>query len=150
MLLGMSQSFKTPNGNAGLIPSYYGLHHDKQLTATQILNLQFRGTVPGNPFEEITLGNTYYDTEFNDWTEFSNYQWFAYPMVYGPCEFYDLDSGFTGGWDGAIYEPFSGDQLFGPKVMPIPVNGQDVLFYVYRSDWYDLGICHWRVQPYQG
>ena len=69
------------------------------------------------------------------------YLYFAYPVSLGLAEFYDNDSQFTGGWDGANNDPYS---VYGPIILNITVaSGAIVPFYVYRSDYSDLGTTTW-------
>lgn len=70
----------------------------------------------------------------------NQYQYFAYPVAYGAVEFHDNDSNFNGGWDGAHNDPMS---VYGPVEIDITIDGQVIPFYVYRTDFPALGLCHW-------
>jgi hypothetical protein len=71
------------------------------------------------------------------------YQYWASPVSAGEVEFLDTDSQFVGGWDGAnndIWDPLK----FGPITLNITTpSGLVVPYYVYRTDYNNLGPCNW-------
>lgn len=68
--------------------------------------------------------------------------YYAYPVAYGQATFLDVESTFEGGWDGA-----SGDwgQTLGPIIVPVDINGVMVDFYLYQTDFEELGSVEWSV-----
>ena len=84
------------------------------------------------------------------------YGYFAYPKSYGKAQFFDKLSQFTGGWGGA------GNSTQGPSTASINasndepfetnvvINGVSTAFYVYRTDYANLGSASdnkWLVSP---
>lgn len=69
----------------------------------------------------------------------SYYEYFLSPVSAGTLVFFDKESSFLGGWDGAFNDDFA---TFGPKT--ISVDG--VPYYAYRSDFSSLGACSWQVR----
>lgn len=68
---------------------------------------------------------------------------YAYPASYGYATFLDLDSQMEGGWDGAFFMT-TGD--LGPITVNVNVAGVGVVpFYLYKSDWPNLGYTRWQV-----
>lgn len=67
---------------------------------------------------------------------------YAYPVEYGEATFLDIQSNFQGGWDGAHGDYGS---TLGPIVVPVNFNGAIVNFYLYQTDWEDLGRVEWSV-----
>lgn len=68
---------------------------------------------------------------------------YAYPVEYGEAVFTNItDGGFQGGWDGAQGDPFT---LYGPLIVPVNFDGAIVNFYLYQTDWEDLGEIEWSV-----
>jgi hypothetical protein len=67
--------------------------------------------------------------------------YYAYPVSYGEADFLDIESNFQGGWDGA-----HGDygQTLGPIIVPVDFNGTTVNFYLYQTDYDELGSVTWR------
>jgi hypothetical protein len=110
------------------IAPYFGTSTDEVPTAAMILSLGGRGSEVGASlsFSLNALPN--------------QYQYFAYPALYGPVNFYDEDSHLTGGWDGASDDPYS---AMGPKVLSVTIAGITSVFYVYRTDYPGLGACRW-------
>lgn len=68
--------------------------------------------------------------------------YYAYPVAYGEATFLDVESNFEGAWDGAL-----GDwgQTYGPIIVPVMVDGKSVDFYLYQTDYEELGSVEWRV-----
>lgn len=131
---GVQQTYKKKVPALNIAP-YYGLSTTDAATEATVLSLQHRGT-PGT-----------FVLTFSLTAGVGQYQYFAYPESYGPCEFYDNDSSFTGGWDGANNDPFN---IYGPIVVPVTVNSVIIPFYVYRTDHDDLGLCNWTTKVYTG
>ena len=119
-----------PKFNVSSIAPYYGMNTAEIGTEAIVLGLAHRGT-PG----------TYIINAFSlDATPGQGlYQYFAYPVAFGPAEFVDTDNGFIGGWDGANNDPWN---VYGPIV----VNVQGIPFYLYRTDHNDLGLCNWKTE----
>lgn len=129
---GIQSTYKAPLTTINT-PPWYGMSTVEVATEAVILGLTGRGTTSGTYLTSFTLNATT-----------GLYQYFAYPVSYGACQFLDTDSGFIGGWDGANNDIYS---LSGPIVMDIHVGGQVVPFYVYRTDHEGLTLCHWTTQP---
>lgn len=68
--------------------------------------------------------------------------YYVYPAAYGFARFIDVDSGFEGGWDGAQY--FINLQR-GPVTVTYNIAGKDVDFFIYETDYQNLGLANWRV-----
>lgn len=68
--------------------------------------------------------------------------YYAYPVSYGEATFLDVESTFEGGWDGA-----SGDwgQTLGPIIVPVDIDGVMIDFYLYQTDYEELGLVEWSV-----
>jgi hypothetical protein len=86
----------------------------------------------------------------------TSYMYFAYPKSYGKAQFFDKLSQFFGGWGGA------GNSGPGPSAASIAasldepfettvvINGTSYPFYVYRSEYANLGVAssnQWTVSP---
>lgn len=69
--------------------------------------------------------------------------YYAYPVSYGLADFFDIDSGFSGGMDGAQGNP---ESLFGPITVNVTIDGVSVPFYLYKSDKSGLGLSKWDVR----
>lgn len=67
------------------------------------------------------------------------FQYWASPVALGAVKFYDTESFFTGGWDGAASNLMT---TFGPKIMLI----DGINYYVYRTDYPNLGYCMWEAR----
>lgn len=67
--------------------------------------------------------------------------YYAYPVSYGEAEFLDVESNFQGGWDGA-----HGDygNTLGPIIVPVDISGTIINFYLYQTDYDELGSIEWR------
>lgn len=118
---------KQPVVAASGIQPYYGISTSTTITQALVLGLANRGP---NADRTIT-GMTLNAVGAND------YLYYAYPASYGFATFLDTDSQMEGGWDGA-YNDMS-------TLGPITINVSGVPFYVYRSDWPNLGLTHWNV-----
>lgn len=129
---GVLSTYKAKLTTANVAP-YYGLSTVEVATEAVILGLTGRGTTAGTYITSFTLD-----------AASGQYQYFAYPVTYGACQFLDTDSNFIGGWDGANNDIWT---LNGPIVLDIHVDGVAVPFYVYRTDHEGLALCHWTTQP---
>ena len=67
---------------------------------------------------------------------------YAYPVSYGEAIFTDTSNGYQGGMDGA-HSDYGG--TLGPIIVPVTVGGKVVNFYLYQSDWEDLGQINYAV-----
>ena len=73
------------------------------------------------------------------------YMYFAYPVSMGLAQFLDVESQFVGGWDGAFDNPY---EEWGPATVNVAVpSGEVVPFYVYRTDYSELGSVSWHSSP---
>lgn len=114
------------------ITPYYGVAlYNATLDESLVLGLQFRGPAPNRKHPGFTLT----DDE-------NSAMYYAYPSSYGFASFIDVDSGFGGGWDGANGDPVN---LPGPKIINVTINGQQIEFYAYKTDWPNLGTVTWKV-----
>ena len=68
------------------------------------------------------------------------YMYWVTLVELGPMQFYDRESMFIGGWDGA--HGFPDVLTTGPRT--IALNGLD--YYLYRTDYMNLGRVPWQVQ----
>jgi hypothetical protein len=72
--------------------------------------------------------------------------YYAYPVSYGQAVFTDITpivgSNFQGGWDGAHGD--SGGTL-GPIIVQVNINGTNVPFYFYQTDYPNNGEMLWKV-----
>lgn len=68
--------------------------------------------------------------------------YFASPVQFGEVVFLDVESNFEGGWDG-VHNDWG--QTFGPIIVPVDINGTMVDFYLYQTDFEDLGVVEWSV-----
>lgn len=132
----VQQRYKKKASVLAPIAPYYGLSTLEIATESMILNLANRGTTPGEIATTFTL------TASN-----GNFIYFAYPSSYGTAVFTDLDTNWPGGWDGGNNDPFN---VYGPALLNVHVNGSVVPFYVYRTDWPDLGTTRWSVTKETG
>lgn len=119
---------------AGILP-YFGVGpvvSQANKTAALILALPSRGPTADRSNLAFTL-----DTEDNLHT-----MYYAYPVSYGQAIFLDVSAGYEGGWDGA-----HGDfgQTLGPITVNVTVSGVVVPFYLYQTDYPNLGSVLWRV-----
>lgn len=86
----------------------------------------------------------------------NTYMYFAYPKSYGKAQFFDQLSQFFGGWGGAGNSgPGPSDLTMAnfndePYVASITMNGSLMEYYVYRTDYANLGPAasnKWLVSP---
>ncbi len=70
--------------------------------------------------------------------------YYAYPASYGTAIFTDLSNNFQGGWDGALGDP-TNPALYGPATVMLTIAGQPIPFYVYETDYPNLGTVTWSV-----
>lgn len=98
--------------------------------AALILALPSRGPTATRAHPSFTL-----DSRNNNET-----MYYAYPKSYGQAVFTDVANGYQGGWDGA-----HGDfgQTVGPIEVSVTVNGVPTLFYLYETDYPNLGSVEW-------
>ena len=69
---------------------------------------------------------------------------YAYPVSYGVARFEDQAAiGFFGGWDGATGDPLNG--AVGPLTINVTINGTEVPFYLYQTDFTNIGTITWHV-----
>lgn len=127
---GVQFAYKAPP-KATLVAPYYGLSTIAVATESLVLGLSNRGT------------NGTYALSFVLDAPAGSYQYFAYPVSYGACQMLDTDSGFVGGWDGANDDPYN---VYGPITLDVHISGDIIPFYVYRTDFDGLGLCHWTTQ----
>lgn len=76
------------------------------------------------------------------------YMYFTHPVSLGIARFFDLDSGFEGGWDGASW-PDDGDigTVYGPIVVQrLDSSGNTSDWYLYRTDFDGLGEINYRIE----
>lgn len=98
-----------------------------------ILGLTVRGTVANR-----TGGFTSASPLVLNSTGMSQTLYYAYPVSYGLASFLDTVSNFTGGWDGAMPQG-------GPATVNVTVDGVSVPFYLYQTDFPNLGTTDWAI-----
>jgi hypothetical protein len=76
----------------------------------------------------------------------SQYGFFSYPVALGEATFVDQAVGLPGGWDGATW-PDDGNiaSTFGPKIIVRELNGIQTEWFVYRTDWTNIGQVDYTV-----
>jgi hypothetical protein len=74
----------------------------------------------------------------------AGYGYLSYPVALGFATFTD-SNGFVGGWDGASWLEGEIGDYFGPLVVTRDVSGNLVQYYLYRTDFPDLGIQEFTV-----
>lgn len=116
------------------VAPYYGMSASSVITESLVLGLSGRGPTPGQIATDFNLDAV---------TGTGNYMYFAYPASYGSARFLDIDSNFYGGWDGANDDP---ENILGPALVNVTIGGKSVPFYVYRTDYPELGYCRWRAE----
>lgn len=129
----IQQQYRPPQEVINIAP-FYGMSTETTPTEALVLGLTGRGN-PGTVSLNFTLNAP--------WNS-GLYMYYAYPVVYGLTKFLDKDSSFYGGWDGANEDP---DNVWGPKVVNVTIEGKTIPFYVYRTDYPDLGVCPWEASP---
>lgn len=109
------------------VVAYYGLSTVEMLDAPGVLTL--------TPLPDVVIP---YNLTLT--AGVNQYMYWASPVTLGQVQFYDRESMFTGGWDGAHGYP---DVVVeGPRT--ITLNG--VAYYLYRTDYDNLGRVPWQVQ----
>ena len=104
------------------------------MTEALILGLTIRGTV-----EDRTGGFTTANPLLLESQGMSQTMMYAYPASYGFATFLDIESNFTGGWDGAMAP------AMGPATVNVTIGGNVVPFYVYKTDYPNLGPVTWSI-----
>ena len=104
------------------------------MTEALILGLTIRGTV-----EDRTGGFTTANPLLLESQGMSQTMMYAYPASYGFATFLDIESNFTGGWDGAVAP------AMGPATVNVTIGGNVVPFYVYKTDYPNLGPVTWSI-----
>ena len=121
---------------AKLYAPFYGLSTLEVATEEMLLSLNRSMVTPMTTVLDFTLDAP---------TGSNLYMYFASPVSLGLVQFLDVESTFVGGWDGANNDPFN---VYGPITMNITApDGSIIPFYVYRTDWYDLGSVRWQSSP---
>ena len=70
--------------------------------------------------------------------------YYAYPASYGLAQFENQAAiGFFGGWDAATGDPLAGAS--GPLTINVMVNGVSTPFYLYETDFANIGTITWKV-----
>lgn len=114
--------------SSGTPPTYYGVLGTPLATVTELQTLLFAVVVL--PYRvTLTAG-------------IDQYMYYVTPQAAGPVQFYDRESTFIGGWDGATSPGPNMNQYFGPS--KITINA--IPYYVYRTDFPNLGKCFWEAQ----
>lgn len=115
----------------GVLPYYGTAPVGAAHTQALIFGLQFRGPTAdrNNPAFTLTSGENVS-------------MYYAYPVSYGEATFFDTDAQMEGGWDGALNYQETG--LLGPDTVNVVIDGQTIPFYLYETDWPNLGLCHWK------
>lgn len=112
---------------------YYGKGPAGMRTANFVLGLPGRGEKADrrNVFElELCEGEKGY---------------YAYPVSYGKGQFFDLNTGMSGGWESSP-DNMGGD-VFEPDTVMVPVgDGKTEPFYVYETDYDGLGVIRFEVR----
>lgn len=121
---------------ATLQAPFYGMSAQAVATPAMVLALSGRFPSPISVTQDFTL---------NAPIASGLYMYFASPVSYGLVQFLDVESTFIGGWDGAQDNPYD---LYGPITLNITIpSGVIVPFYVYRTDYSELGSVNWRSSP---
>ena len=111
---------------------YYGIASSTApINAALILSLSGRGPNASRVMDALTLTSGENESMY-----------YAYPVSYGEATFLDIDSKMEGGWDGVFYNTTG---ALGPATVNVSLNGSTIPFYLYKTDWPDLGLCHWKV-----
>lgn len=118
-----------------LLVPMYGMSAQTIADASLILSLSNRSEI-ATLVQDFTL---------NAPTGSNLYMYFAYPVSMGLAQFLDVESQFVGGWDGAFDDPY---EQWGPAVVNVTTpSGAVVPFYVYRTDYAELGSVRWQSSP---
>ncbi len=112
---------------------YYGKGPAGMRTANFVLGLPGRGEKADrrNVFElELCEGEKGY---------------YAYPASYGKGQFFDLNTGMSGGWESSPDN--AGGDVFEPDTVMVPVGGgKTEAFYIYETDYSGLGLIRFEVR----
>lgn len=114
---------------------YYGVAVDPgqpSKNSAFILGLAYRG-----PNADRTFPSPGFSLDAPTGSNLSMF--YAYPVSYGEAVFTDLSpggGGFQGGWDGAHGDYGS---TLGPIIVPVTISGTVVNFYLYQTDYSELG-----------
>lgn len=78
--------------------------------------------------------------------EEGEYGYFVYPLVWGLATFTEVDTGIEGGWDGATW-PADGSvgSTAGPLTISRTINGISTRWYVYRTNFANIGTVSYDV-----
>lgn len=123
---------------SGIFPFYGTADSEAPITEQLVLNLQNRGPTASRLNSLFAVNSSGNDSYF-----------YAYPVSYGEATFQECDANGnvigigTGSWDGANGDPIGGP--FGPVVINVTIGGSSIPFYVYESDWPNLGLTYWKV-----
>lgn len=137
--MSINSMFRRRGSNAppSNITPYYGVASanltQAQKNGTFIKSLANRGYTPDRLNPSFTLSAP-------SGSKLTMY--YAYPVSYGEATFTDVASNFQGGWDGAHGD--NGNTL-GPIIVPVDFNGTTINFYLYQTDWPELGTVEWKV-----
>lgn len=139
--MSLTSVFRRRGSNVPLPPSnifpYFGLGpasmSQSEKNSDFIKGLQYRGTEASRNHSGFVL-----DAPSNSGMSMC----YAYPVSYGQATFLDVESNFQGGWDGAHGDYGS---TLGPIVVDVNFDGAIVPFYLYQTDWEDLGRVLWSV-----
>ncbi len=112
----------------GPVFPYAGIAAPGPITEALVLGLQQRGTVADKTGGWSAQNPLVLESQGPQQT-----MYYAYPASYGTTKFLDTESQFVGGWDGAN----------APVYGPITIGVEGVLFYVYRTDYPNLGVVPW-------
>ena len=118
---------------AGILP-YYGVATMRSVaskTGAFILSLSNRG-----PTANRLNPSFFLDAEGTDT------MYYAYPVSYGQATFTDLGAQLQGGWDGA-HSDFG--VTLGPIIVSVTIDGTPVPFYLYQTDYNNVGPVSWSV-----
>ena len=114
--------------SSGVAPTYYGILASPLATNAELQTLT-SAVVVLPYYVTLTAGQ-------------NQYMYYVSPQSAGPVQFYDRQSTFVGGWDGAMSPGPNMNQYIGPAKTTI----NDVPYYVYRTDFPNLGKCFWEAQ----
>lgn len=140
--MSLTSMFRRRGGSSGPLPPsnifpYYGVASadltQEQKNGEFIKGLTYRGPTASRANPSFTL-NTPSGSNLT--------MFYAYPVEYGEATFLDVQSNFQGGWDGAHGDYGS---TMGPIIVPVDFNGAVVNFYLYQTDWPELGQVEWSV-----
>ena len=112
---------------------YYGKGPAGMRTANFVLGLPGRG-------EKADRRNVF-DLELCEGEK----GYYAYPVSYGKGQFFNLDTGMSGGWESSPDN--AGGDVFEPDTVMVPVGGgKTEAFYIYETDYSGLGVIRFEVR----